>query len=170
MLLWKVVYCIFLRQISAQYLDNFTNASLESQNSFEYVRPPPRWKLQTTFEWKPASETLMWNKFSQRELCTMKPQSNYDSKLSLRQYCQFKPVQNEIRSKLKSLKVKGLTGLADPVTKSNFLKTLPQCDIGFIKYGFWVETSRRQIPQCVVRGTPDRIGYQYSWTGIPFQS
>jgi hypothetical protein len=145
-----MVWWIFLSQIIGIAL------------SKEYVRPPPRWKLETTFQWNMSTEKFMQERFSQRELCTMKEIRG--SKLSLRQHCQFKPVQSEIRSRLKTKKTKNPT-LSDSIAKSNFLKTLPQCDIGFIKYGFWVETSRRQIPQCVVRGTPDRTGYRFTWTG-----
>jgi hypothetical protein len=147
-----------------------TGQATEYNSSLPYVRPLPRWKLETKFRWEMSAEGLLWNKFSQRELCTIKPQQKADSKLSLREHCQFTKIQSEIRSKLKSQRHAKNPSALDATAKSNFLKTLPQCDIGFIKYGFWVETARRQIPQCVVRGTQDRVGYQFSWADLPLES
>jgi hypothetical protein len=131
--------------------------SLHSPN--RYVRPPPRWKLETTFQWKKSSDKLMQERFSQSELCTL--EENSALTLDLRQHCQSELIQRSgLKTRLKNPSV------SDPIAKSIFLKNLPQCDIGFIKSGFSVETSRRQIPQCIVRGTPDRPGYRFSWAGI----
>lgn len=133
-----------------------------------YIRPEPRWKLITNYHWNQTPSDILPKKFSQRELCILNSNPSWTSKsnLSLRQFCQFKPVTSEIRSKIKvHLHGKKDGSDLDATAKSNLLKKLPQCDIGFIKYGFWVETSRRQIPQCIIRGTNDRSGYLKYWSG-----
>ena len=123
----------------------------------DYRRPSPRWQLETIFGWNHSTEKLMKEKFSEAELCTMEARALPDPKLSLRQHCHLTSHQSEVTMPSR--------GKTKKTSLSHVVEQFPQCDIGFIKQGFWVETSRRKIPQCILRGTHDRAGYRSSWAG-----
>lgn len=151
----KLVLVWSLLGLLSQILGRGLRESEEREQN--YRRPSPRWQLETIFGWNHSTEKVMKEKFSEAELCTMEARGLPDPKHSLRQHCQLASHQNEVAMSSR--------GKTRKPSLSQVVELFPQCDIGFINQGFWVETSRRKIPQCILRGTHDRAGYRSSWAG-----